>query len=709
MELNKLLARIKKRWLLLILLPIVSMAVTYFFVKDMPSTYTSQGTLATGLVDETQHTVSVGGITFQESQINQQFTNVIEMMKLRKVIDKISYLLCIHDFSQPEPFKKPSKLVKKMSQQEKEASIRFFKDKYNKEESLNLYNKIDVEQQKILESMKYDNVSINSALNISRKSNSDYIQIEFSSENADLSPYVVNNLCKEFIGSYDSIVQKNKRKTSDYLGELLRQKYAAMNEKIALLKNYKIENKILNLYEQSKILYSTIILVDSRKQDAQKEIESYNGAIGRINDKFNPKDRRYLEGALTSLNDDILVTKSKMQNLSDKYLKSEYDQAYKAGLDSTQKVLNRQINALTDQYIYDPLSTKKDLMAQKLSLEVQRDITTHSLNGLTRELDGFNQKFNRLVPFEAVIQSYERDIDIASREYLDILNKYNSLGMNPDEDVKLSQVQIAMPAVGAPTKKILFVLVAGIMTFVLCVLIIFVLFFFDKAISSPTELAQRTQSPVLGHVGTHTGDTLDLFTLWNGTDANNLTYAAQKALLRSIRYEVTEALGTGKVLCVTGLRADVGATFFSINLAYAFATMHKKVLLVDGNFNDSSISTLLRPSVDVKDIFTSAHFSNDGFITVVGNHQEGRSPFEIASQLQIKSVFEKLDFDIIIIDTEPLEHENKTKEWIACANKVVTVFENKQPLSDTDINRIEWLKGDGKFAGWVFNKYDTKA
>lgn len=710
MELNKFLRQLKKRWLLLIGLPLISMVITYFLVKDMPSSYTSQATLATGLVDETQHTLSVGGLTFQESQINQQFTNVVEMMKLKKMIDKVSFLLMIHDLSDPIPFKKPSKPVAALSEQDKKKSISFFKEKYEKEDALNLYNQAEIVQDKLLKSMKYDEGSINSSLGVYRKSNSDYIIVEFSSESPELSPFVVNTLCQEFIKSYDTIIQKNKGKASDFLAELLRRKYAAMNERIALLKDYKIHNKILNLYEQSKILYTNIVLIDSRKQDAQKDIEAYDGAINNIDSKFNPNDRKYLEGALTKLNGEILVTKTKLQTLSDQYLKSEYNEGYKKSIDSVQKILNGQINALTDQYIYDPLSSKKDLMGQKLALEIQRDVAKNSLNGLNRELNSFSQRFDRLVPFEAVIQSYERDIDIASREYLDVLNRYNQLGMSSDENVKLTQVQVAMPATGAPTKKILFVLIGGIVTFVLCVLVLFVLFFFDKSISTPEALVLQTQVPVLGHLSKLSGNSVDLYALWNDNANNNAAFTAQKTLLRSIRYEVLNELGTQKALCVTSVNAGSGSTFVAINLAYAFATIRKKVLLIDGNFANSSVSKILTPAISVENLFTSSYIDSSGFVTVAGNNSDNRSPFEIAGEQTIKSTFSALPFDVIIIDSESLDADNKTKEWIACADKVIGVFESRQTLTDANMQQIEWLKNGGKFAGWVFNKYSvTKA
>src|ERR1700709_872371 len=198
MELNNFLRQLKKRWLLLICLPLLSMLITYFLVRDMPSSYTAEAMLATGLVDETQHSLSVNGIAYQESHINQQFTNVVEMIKLGRMIDKVSYQLMIHDLSQPEPFRKPSKLLKGLTENEKQNTLLFFQNKYDKDETLNLFKKSETKEDNILKSMKYDEGSIRRYLNVYRKSNSDYVQIEFTSEGAELSPFVVNTLCQEF-------------------------------------------------------------------------------------------------------------------------------------------------------------------------------------------------------------------------------------------------------------------------------------------------------------------------------------------------------------------------------------------------------------------------------------------------------------------------------------------------------------------------------
>src|SRR6187431_2242024 len=101
MEAGKFFSLLKKRWYILLLVPIISMAVTYLLVKDMPGSHRSQAKISTGIVDETQKVLNLESNILQESQVNQEFSNLIEMMKLKKILDQVSYKLIIHDLSEP--------------------------------------------------------------------------------------------------------------------------------------------------------------------------------------------------------------------------------------------------------------------------------------------------------------------------------------------------------------------------------------------------------------------------------------------------------------------------------------------------------------------------------------------------------------------------------------------------------------------------------
>ena len=302
MDLAKLLKLLYKHRFTLVLIPVITVVITYFLVRNLPDIFMAQAQIATGIVDDTQNVLNSDDHVAQESQINQEFSNLIEMMKLNRMIDQVGYKLILHDLTSPTPFRELSNMIKGLNPEAKKHAIEVFKNKYQKREGLSLWNNDQRGINELLRSMKYDEGSIKMQLTVYRANNSDFINAEYTSESAELSAFVVNTLCKEFIEYYTSLVKENQRKAVNFLEALLREKYQAMNQKIALLRDYKIKYKVLNLYEQSKSLYIVILDFETKRQQTAKDIIAYNGAVQSMDAKFSPKERKYLESTLTRVN-----------------------------------------------------------------------------------------------------------------------------------------------------------------------------------------------------------------------------------------------------------------------------------------------------------------------------------------------------------------------------------------------------------------------
>jgi succinoglycan biosynthesis transport protein ExoP len=179
------------------------------------------------------------------------------------------------------------------------------------------------------------------------------------------------------------------------------------------------------------------------------------GTIANIDKRFDPADRRYMESTFTDINQKIIGSKAQMNALQDKYIQSDFDERYKNSIDSLQKIVSAQINTMSDKYTDNPLSSKTALIQKKLDLQIELDRTVYGLNSLKNQLAVMSKKFEQLVPHEAVIQSYERDIQTGSEEYQDLLAQYNKVTMEAEFPVKLRQTQVAMPGAPLPSKKML--------------------------------------------------------------------------------------------------------------------------------------------------------------------------------------------------------------------------------------------------------------
>ncbi len=709
MELSSYFSLLRKYILIIAIVVLATLVGSYFFVKNMVADeYVSTTQISTGIVDASRHLLDKSDApTAQQDQITREFSNLTEIIKLKKLVDNVSYQCIIHDLSSPTPFRKLNHQFKNLSQPAIDHALEIFRAKLKNGEQLSLDNKDENGLNELLISMKYDERSLRKFLVVERDGDSDFITISFTSENGELSAFVVNTLCREFLDYYTVNFKQNESNALDFLGKMLQEKKDTLNALKNSLQEYKIENGIVNLDEQSKILMQQIQAYTDKKIEYERTLNAYNGAIKAIADKFDPKDRQYIESTVSQYNQAVTNTEDQLRTLNQQYVHSGFNPTYKPAIDSLQKQLTAQINNTSDKYLVNPLVAKDDLVRQKMSLEVQRDLAKYSEDVINRELNALHSSLNRLGPFEAKIHTYESDITIASQEYLDVLNKYNALNLQSNFSIKLMQVEPAVPEVAEPSKKILLIGLSGFIMLAVCMLILFVFYYLDDNIKEPAALVNRTQLPLLGSLNTIPGPKPDLRKLWDVENRQRMKLF--KELLRSVRFEIDQELKGGKVLGVTSLTGGEGKTLVITSLAYAYSAINKKVLLIDGNFNNPTLSKVTTPKIYVEDYFRSSSFieRDDSSISIIGNRGGDISLLEINDQKFIENEMNNLvsRYDIVLIDLPPLDSLNKSKEWILFTNKTVVIFEANRSISRSQGKYIDYLKNIGiKFAGWVLNK-----
>ena len=696
---------------LMIISSIIAVMITIKLTKNLPQSYSSKARMATGLVDQTEAQVLDSKSDPQESKINLEFATLIQSMQLKKIFDQVSYQLMLHDLTNKETFRKKSKFLSSLNKKDINHTVEILNAKYKEREALDLSIDNQKAIDKLIESMGYDYGSLSTKVSIYRVSNSDFLDLTIDGDNPQFCAFVLNTLCSEFVTYYTQIVRETHVKGVNFLENLLEQKRDTMNEKMQVLKDYKIKNRVLNLNEQAASIYTQIADYESRKELTTKDIVAFTGAIKGIDAKFDPSDRAYIESTFIKINTEIMATKEILKHYSEAYIKSGYDRKLKVKIDSLQSVLTAQITQLTDKYIINPMSAKENLVTQKLSLQVQLDIAKNSISTYEAEIVRLNKRYDMLVPHEAVIQSYETEVDIASKEYIEILQKYNQSTLESNITPRLKQIELAVPGPAAPSKKNLLIAVSGIVPIVLYVIVLFVVFYLDDTLKVPTQLADKTNIPVLGYLPMLAKtSSLNLQAIWEITSSKR-ELQAYKDLLRSIRFELEQEMKDDKILTLTSIAASEGKTFVALSLAYACTMAKKKVLLIDGNFDDASTTDITNATYFIEDYINdtlslSTILQQEG-ITVLGNKGEDVSLFELCSEYEVRRKFDilKSAFDIVIIDASSLDNLNKSKEWIVIADKVVSVYEANKSISakkDLQVNYLREL--DTKYIGWILNK-----
>jgi len=696
----------------LIIIPLVTVIITYFLVRNQPDTYLSSANIATGIVDQTQKTLNPEAGFLQDAQVSQEFGNLMAMMRSKNILDQLSYQLIIHDLSSKTPFRKPSKLLLSLNKDARAHALAVYTEFYKKRQPLSLYNPDQKGLHDLLVSMRYDDQSLLQKITIYRDGNSDFLFVQFESEDPNMSALVVNSLCQDFISYYANIVKQNQQKAVDFYRDLSKDKKDTLDARLNQLKNYKIKNQVLNLSEQATSLYAQISDFETRRQQAEKDALAYRSAISNIDNQFDPADRRYVEASMIRINQQVLNTRAQLESVSNDYVQGGFQPEVKERVDSLTRVIGNQISRASDKYIVNPMVNKQALITQKLTMQVQYDLSKSSEGSIERELVRLNDRLKRLVPHEAVVQADESAIQIAQDEYMDILNKYNQTRLQSNFSVALRQIETAMPGGAQPSKKMLLVIISGVIAVIFCVLVLFILFYLDNTIKNPRELANATKSPVLGYLHKLSGSTLDLRQIWMDNQGNEENKHFRN-LIQSIRYEIDSEMNGAKTILINSLAQDEGKTFLALNLAYAYSLVNKKVLLIDGDFTRPDITAAVKTNNYLEDYFDchmqKTDFSGNSVITTLGNKGKDVSLFQLGTEADVMHEFQQFKhaFDIIIIEAPALSTLNKSKEWINVADKVVTVMKAGQSIKDYKKLHINYLKGlNNQFIGWVLNEVD---
>lgn len=707
MDLKNFLNHIKKYKWLLITVPLLTVITVYFLVKNLPDEYQSQAQISTGLVDQSKQ-VSGSDQNMDYFKLSQQFSNIIEKMKMKRMYNILSYHLILHDLTNPVgAFKKFSPKLDSLSVEQRSELIDIYKQKLKDKSILtpaDNYGKYPLYS--LMTSMEYDDKGIAKKLDINRNDGSDFINVTYTSHNPELSAFVVNTLSNEFIRNYSLDVGVNQNNSIELLDSLLKIKESTMNSKNSELKQFKMKNGVLNLDSQSETVYAQISANEERKAQAINLIQANQGAISAIEAKLRGKDP-LAGGNVVAQNQEIIRLKNQLKIANDKYIDGGFRAQDKSKIDSLSNIISERTVRNSDANITDPTVNKQNLIQQRTNLEISLNQAKSSIASMDRELAVLRGKYNSMVPFDAGIQNYERDAELATKDYMDALNRYNQTRTEQNIGLKLDIAQIGLIGTPEASKKMLLTAGSGIGSFALCFAAVVLLFFLDTTISSTKQLQEATSSPVIGHLSV-VKIVKSFKEIW--ADSEDSDYKFFKNQLRTLRLDISNLMekDSSSILGITSLGHGEGKSFLSSSLAYAFAKTGKKVLLIGGESqiveNQKSKELAIRGNFET--FLIKREINANDLITVLNKNDDDSSLLEIQSLRNLRAGFDVLknEFDLIIIDIQSIKDINLAKEWLLFAEKTIAVFESGRALTGEEKNLLANLKDHESFIGWVLNK-----
>ncbi len=727
---------LKRKWII-IGAAVVAALIAYLFTKDDKRQYRSIAQLSTGFTVNDE--IKVGSDNFNFYEADTKFNNAIVTITSQTVLSLLSYNLILHDLQSPNPFRRltPDELKSDVYRSVNKAqAIQVFQ---NKLETMSLLTSYNPDEKKLLEFLKlygYDYNSLTKSLNVYRLERTDYIQIDFQSENPELSAFVVNNVIDDFLKYYTSIRSEKTHESVDTLRSLLEKKKEILDAKNAALQaagaiNGDIEAK--SNFDLKKDLETQLSAKRDQLTQYTYSLQSVNNQLASMSSSASSSQN---SSAAPTSNDDIVTLRNKMNDASTASLNNPSDKSLEDNYLQLKAQYQKKISTLgtsnTTNSIKPSDANKDNLIEKKSDLEADIQAANASIQSLENQIDQLEGTVISDAAKNASTQTLAKDVEFANKEYLDAKTAYNNATDVTSSSVNnFRQILTGQPAIDPePSKKLMIVGMAGMSALIITMLIIIFLTYLDSSVKTPAIFAKTVNLKLLSMI-TFTDlkdkSLADVVTSpsYHDKDKSNRYHKHEKnrqnvfrESLRKLRYEIEKS--GKKIFLFTSTKKGEGKTTLIQALSYSMSLSKKKILIIDTNFsnNDLTMQMHVESMLDkinandvdgdlLKDIKSMATDIGAGTVYVIGCESGDYTPSEILPRKNFLQRLHQLtdEYDYIFLEGPPLNEYTDSKELAEYVDGVIAVFSATRNIKQMDKESIKFFKGlNGKFCGSVLNK-----
>ncbi len=696
----------RKKWIIIFLTFLALLAAFIFLLFKKPL-YESLAQYSTGFTAD-KVKLTDGSSIVDLYTADTKFDNVIETFKSPRVLGMISYRLLLHDLD-TLPYRhltnkqKESTVYKSVN---KDVAKQILTNKINKGE---LLRSDEPAEKRLLEYLKlynYDYSSLTKYLFTLRVEKTDYLNIVFRSEKPELSAWVVNAMGKEFLNYYQNLNLLRTEENVDNIKKL---------EQLQASKVDSLSNTLL-LEKQSQ---GTIDPV-SRSTSAMETVKDLEGKLAEEKSKYDEHSNRlvYLQNNLSKLQSvtgNSSGNNAEVVKLLDQQHKLEADLVSKGGNDADLEKQIRDIRAQISQKsssgvskakatenisgLQDKINEEDALMKAAQSTIIDYNSKIRYYMGLTNVNPGSNVK----------IDVIKDKLDLEQKQLANIKDKLNQAeGLSKDDPTaNFTQTLVGQPAVEPePKKSIITMGISGVSMFFLSSFIFLFLEIFNASIKTPYGFEKSVKLKLISIISSiklKKKNVSEIILNEIDNDKQNAE-ALFKNNIRKLRYEIS---GRGsKIFLFTSTQRQTGKSTIIEALAYSFLLIKKKVLLIDLNMHNNTLTRNFNAEILIQDMSeklnaqlpllmqnTSGNTLHEN-LDIIGCREGSLTPSEALFKLDMPSLIRSLEekYDFIFIEGPSLNNYADTKELVQYASAVVSVFSAEHAVTQTDKTSVQFLQ-----------------
>ncbi len=722
----------RRKWIIIFSLAIgVGGSLAFSLLRK--KAYTSSAQYSTGLTQTQKVSLQLTEI-LDINQIDFRFNNVIETFKSPTVLGMLAYDLLLHDLMSPHPFRTLTEKQKKEKVYQ-EANLEKAKDILNQKLiALQVLSTYEPEEKKVWDLMNlygYDETSLFKELTIERIQRSDYLNVSFTSENPELSAYTANMIGQKFQEFYNSLTNIRTKASIDKLDSLAKSKRKEIDTLRRRLEVYRAKIGTPNPGDAATAAMTGYQAEESQLTIQQALLNTLKSQLSTTIDQLATLNNAPVETAAANNNDEYLLLRRNNADLESQLAqKGGEDPVIQAKIDANNKKMQNLMRTSgggtggTAGLSTKSLAERKsDLQQKKLDLVAEIESTNQNIILYSKNVEEFKKTAFSGGGKEVMANAYENELTTAEAD----LAKYNNSLLNSQNldvapDFNFRQTLLGQPPIQPePSHTILIVAISGLSMFFLSCLFIIILEFLDTSLRTSSIFQKETEIKVLtvvSKIDLQRKPLKECFELagTNGLDKSTSTFIEH---LRKLRYEL-ESSGK-KTILITSTRSQEGKSTIIEALAYTFSMSKKKVLLIDANFSNNTLTKKFsaKPTLEyfslngqdnaIDKIWGITTLTNIINTDIIGCNEGSYTPMEILPKNNLLMNLNKVaqHYDYILLEGAALNNHADSKELAKYVDGIVTVFSAKSSFGETDKESMRFLKDMGdKFIGTVLNNVD---
>lgn len=342
-------------------------------------------------------------------------------------------------------------------------------------------------------------------LHVYRFGESDLLKMDYTTIDPVLSKQTLDILIEEVTMRRRQRSQRQVRDVVDFFERAVDSARKELNDQVAKLRNFGVENEIINYEQQTKTIAAARQEVAHDLRKARTRLKASQSARADLEERM---DANML---ILRSNDDLLRLRRKLADVSAQKALQETESGSEGGalqerIDTLRRRLSEKVRHLY-RLNHSPNGVANDRLLDRWLQEVLATTEAEAqVKVLERRLNAFKRRYRELAPLGSDLAGIRREVDIAENQYLELLRSLNQARIKEKME-RQSALQVVdspiVPNEPTPSNRLFLVVGSAAAGGVLVLACILAFFLLDSTLRTPRRAEQQIGLELAGAYPVH--------------------------------------------------------------------------------------------------------------------------------------------------------------------------------------------------------------